>query len=509
MDTKQIVAQLLQNRGLTTKKQVDEFFNPPHPKELLIPFDPQPATKLIQKHIKKQNKIAVYGDYDVDGICATAILWETVYSQYRQVFPHIPHREEEGYGLSIKGIDHCLSQGAKLIIAVDNGITAIEQTKYCVKNGCDLIIIDHHEPGKQLPKPNVLLHSTSACAAGLIWLFCRDYLGKSNLEHLSLAAIATICDMVPLLETNRSIAKYGLEQLNQTTRPGLLSLFDEARIRLGSIGTYEVGFVIGPRLNAMGRLEHAIDSLRLLCTSSPVRAKELAQTLNTTNLQRQTETQISVTHALQQTPVNNILMAASTSYHSGIIGLIAAKLVENYYRPSIAISIGEEVSKGSGRSITGFHLTNFLRAHEKLFINLGGHAMACGFTISTTKLDDLAKVLSQAQIEPQLLVKTQRIDLETPLSIVNYQLSTALEQFEPFGLGNPTPVFQSTGQISDIKPVGKEGKHLKFKANGLEAIWFNATSSLDPKPYTLAYSVEKDTWNGQDKLQLIIKDVHI
>jgi len=504
MDIDGIVKSLLANRGITS---ADLFFHPPHPQDIPSPFKSNPAIKLIRKHIKLQHPIAIYGDYDVDGICSTAILWETLYSKYKNVFPHIPHREEEGYGLSLKGIDHCLSKNAKLIIAVDNGITAIEQTKYCLEKSCDLIIIDHHELGKQLPKPNILLHSTSACAAGLTWLFCRDFMGSPNLENLSLAAIATICDMIPLLETNRSIAKYGLESLNQTTRPGLLSLFYEARIRLGSIGTYGVGFIIGPRLNAMGRLEHAIDSLRLLCTSSPTRAKELAQTLNSTNLQRQTETQISVTHALQQTAVNNILLAASTSYHSGIIGLIAAKLVENYYRPSIAISIGEEVSKGSGRSITGFHLTDFLRTHEELFINLGGHAMACGFTISTAKIDDLAKVLATAQIDEKLLVKKQRIDLEIPLSIVNYQLSTALAQFEPFGLGNPSPVFQSTGQISDIKPVGRESKHIKFKVDGLDAIWFNATSSLEPRTHNLTYSLSKDTWNGQDKLQLVIKDV--
>ena len=451
------------------------------------------------------NKISVYGDYDVDGICSSAILWETLYSSYKNVFPHIPHRETEGYGLSIKGIDHCLKQEAKLIIAVDNGIVAFDEIKYCQRKKCDIIVIDHHEPEKKLPKANVILHSTSACAAGLTWFFCRDCLGKPNLEHLSLAAIATICDIVPLLGTNRSIAKFGLEQLNQTSRPGLQALFKIAGI--SSITPYQVGFIIGPRLNAMGRLEHAIDSLRLLCTTNPSRARELAKLLNATNEQRQTETQISVQHALQQTTTNNILMTADTSYHEGIIGLIAAKLVENYWRPSLAVSIGEITSKGSGRSIPGFHITEFLRQQEKLFISLGGHAMACGFTIKTAKLDKLAKFVATAKIDPALVIKKQRIDLEIPISVINYELTNQLTKFEPFGLGNPTPVFQSTGQISDIKTVGRENKHLKFKVDGLDAIWFNATNTLKPGTYTLTYSLEKDTWNGQDKLQLVIKDV--
>ncbi len=515
MTTDEIVAQLLQNRGLTTRGQVEQFFNPPPPSGLPTPFNSQPAIKLIQKHIQKQNKIAVFGDYDVDGICATAILWETLYHSYPHVFPHIPHRENEGYGLSIKGIDHCLSQGAKLIIAVDNGIVAFDQIDYCKSKDCDIIVIDHHEPSDKLPTPNVLLHSTSACAAGLTWFFCRD-LPKPYTLHpntLELVAIATICDLVSLLETNRSFAKHGLVELNRTHRPGLLALFAEAHLsKPYTLNPYHVGFTVGPRLNAMGRLEHAIDSLRLLCTSNLARAKELAKLLNATNQQRQTETDLSITHAMNQVTNNQltgILLSADTSYHPGIIGLIAARLVETYWRPSIVVAISDGQSKGSARSIPGFHITEFFRQHAKLFIDLGGHAMACGFTIPTAKIDDLSRLLASAKIDKKLLVKQQRVDLEIPLTLVNLDLYSKLRLFEPYGLGNPTPVFQSTGQISDIKTVGRENKHLKFKVDGLDAIWFNATHPLNPIPYTLSYSVEKDTWNGQSKLQLIVKDAKV
>lgn len=510
MTSDDIIKRLLNIRGLTTTAKTNEFFNPIYPDQIKSPFDSQPAIKLINKHIKAKNKIAVYGDYDVDGICSTAILWETLYSNYKDVFPHIPHRESEGYGLTTAGIDHCLKQNAKLIIAVDNGIVAHEQVDYCKENSCDIIIIDHHEPEKKLPQADVILHSTSCCAAGLSWFFGRDY-SQPNLEHLSLAAIATICDLVPLLGVNRSFAKYGLEELNKTQRPGLLSLFELSRITPGQIGSYHVGFIIGPRLNAMGRLEHAIDSLRLLCTPNVTRARELAQTLNLTNQRRQTETNMSITHAIDKLAdddLKGVLLSADSSYHQGVIGLIASKMVENYHRPSIAISIGEEVSKGSGRSVTGFHLTNFLRKHKDLFIDLGGHSMACGFSIPTDKIDDLSKVLSQADIDPQLLVKEQRVDMDIPLTAVTMELFSELERFQPFGLGNPTPVFSSEAQVTETRTVGKEGKHLKFKAGGLDAIWFNAanppTASQSAK---LAYSVGIDRWNGQENIQLLVKAV--
>ena len=519
MKIDQITSRLLANRGLKTKKQIAEFFHPIPPAEIPSPFVSAPAIKLIRSHIKKGHKIAVYGDYDVDGLCSTAILWETLYSHYPNVFPHIPHRELEGYGLSLKGIDHCLEQQAKLIITVDNGIVAHQQVDYCRSQKCDLIIIDHHQADDHLPKANCVLHSTSNCAAGLTWFFCRDYLLAPNSELLSLVAIATICDIVPLLGTNRSFAKSGLEELNKTTRPGLLSLFEEAQLPSPRLVTpYHVGFIIGPRLNATGRLEHAIDSLRLLCTKDPKRAHELAKTLGETNRARQQATQQSVAHALDLISMNSglstLIIAADTSYHQGIIGLIAAKIVEKYYRPAIVISIGRTESKASARSIPGFHITDHIRTASHLLLNIGGHAMAAGFTVENSKLETLISKLTDIKINPQLLVKTQRIDLEVPLSTMNYELITRLKAFEPYGLGNPTPIFMSKNiQISDVRKLGKLGQHLKFKAGNLEAVWFNVPSpSLELREglgvsYDLTYQIEENTWNGQSKLQLVIKEV--
>ena len=512
MTIDQIIKKLLDNRGLTSQKAVDDFFHPPHPQNITSPFDSDPAIKLIKKHISHNDHIAIYGDYDVDGICSSAILWETLYQNYKHVFPHIPHRRDEGYGLSQKGIDHCLELGAKLIITVDNGITAHDQVKYCRDHSCDIIIIDHHEANGQRLEANCVLPSTSACAAGLTWFFCRDFTNHQSpiTDHLSLVSLATICDLVPLLGINRSFAKFGFEELNKTKRPGLLALFKEAAIEQSTIQPYHVGFIIGPRLNAMGRLEHALDSLRLICTHDPQKAQSLAHTLNETNLTRQDLTLQAAEHALNSIKITNLLVTAHETYDEGIIGLVAAKLVEKHHRPAVAISVGEGISKGSARSISGFHITEHLRTASHLLINVGGHAMAAGFTIESSKITEFIQAISSPDISPELLVKKIRTDCEIPLSAIDYLLMTRLKEFQPCGLGNPTPTFMTKGvQISNIRRLGKLNQHLKFDVNGFEAIWFNSDHNPEPKTYNLSYQIDLNTWNGETKLQLVVKDLQV
>lgn len=513
MDIDQIISTLVKARGLE--------LNPPDPEtlaEVLPKAKITAAHKLIQKHIAAGNQIAIYGDYDVDGICATAILWENIHQTYSNVFPHIPHRQEEGYGLSTIGIDHCLEKGAKLIITADSGITAHEQIAYCRSRGCDIIVIDHHEPTDKLPKPNVLLYSKNTCAAGLSWFFCKDVPlfqredeGRFK-DQLALVSLAVICDMVPLLGVNRSLAKFGLQALNATTRPGLLALVAEAGLKPGEIGTYEVGFIIGPRINAMGRLESALDSLRLLCTKIPARASFLAQLLGNTNRTRQELTELNVKHALSSIEVANmpnILVVSDPTYEQGIIGLIAAKLVEKHYRPAIAISVGESESKGSVRSVAGFHITDFLRQHQELFINIGGHAMAAGFTIATTKIPELKTVLENSAstaVTPQMLFRQTRVDAEIPIDLVTMKLYERLQELAPFGLGNPQPVFVSKQvPIANSRRFGSTNQHLRLDVSGLEAVWFNAPQIQIPKTANFTYTIALHTYNLRTNLQLIIK----
>ena len=518
----ELISALLVQKGLVTPDQVNGFLRPLHPLDIApsrLSLSKQGITrakKLVDRHISAGHPIAVYGDYDVDGICATAIVWEALYPLSRHVFPHIPDRREEGYGLSNAGIDHCLAKGAKLIIVLDSGIVAGSEIKYCQSRGCDILVIDHHQPESTPPRPTALIHSTATSAAGLAWFFAREFQKKPDSESLSLVAISVICDLVPLIGVNRSLAKFGLEELNKTTRPGLLALVSQSGITPGQIGPYEVGFIIGPRLNAMGRLEHAIDSLRLLCTTDVVRAQKLAATLGETNCLRQEMTQKSSDHAISLFAENNLprlLIAADPDYDEGIIGLVAARLVEKYFRPAIAVSIGREISKASARSVPGFHITEFLRQFTSLFESVGGHEMAAGFTFPTAKLDEVkTRLLKQAgkAITPEILVKNQRIDAVVPLGVLDWDLCISLEQFAPFGIGNPRPVFRSVNiPVTNLKRVGQTAKHLKFSAGGIEAIFFNAPDNIERKltAADLVYHLNPHIYQGTASIQLVIKDL--
>ncbi len=528
MQISDILATLLTNRGLTDPQKIYEFLHPPHPMDIPaadLGWDNdqlKTALELVHYHLQNNHPIAVYGDYDVDGITSTAILWETFYAFSKSVFPHIPHRREEGYGLTTKGIDHCLSKGAKLIITADSGITAAEEIAYCRSHDCAVIVIDHHQPPAKLPEPNALLFSTSTSAAGLSWFFAKEFLqknpsSKTDLEDLlSLAAVAVICDLVPLLGISRSIAKFGLISLNKTTRPGLLALFSKAGIKLGEIDTYHAGFIIGPRLNAMGRLEHALDSLRLLCTTDPMRALELAELLDNTNHSRQDLTLTSTKNALSRfsdSDVPAVIIAADVSYDEGVIGLVAAKLVEQFYRPSLVIAIGPEISKGSARSVSGFHLTDFLKNHSRFLSSVGGHHMAAGFSLATRDLDNFVAEIQTAskEIDTSAFVRLRKIDVDIPISLVSHELYNEIDQFAPFGLGNPRPVFASDHVVvSSSKRVGKDFSHLKFTASGFDAIYFQAPPDLhlSDQIEKIVYSLDINTYNGLSKLQLLVKDIY-
>ncbi|MBI2032917.1 MAG: DHH family phosphoesterase, partial [Candidatus Levybacteria bacterium] len=298
---------LLENRGLKTKKEIDAFLNPRLENVTVdsVDIDKKQLAKVlkrIEKSIKDKEQIVVFGDYDVDGICGTAILWETLHNLGARVMPYIPHRVDEGYGLSKKGISNVKSEmpDVKLIITVDNGIVASEAVEYAKKKGIDVIITDHHVPSKKLPKAYAIVHTTKLCGTGVAYLLSkvlRHIPRNEDDEHLELVALATIADLVPLREANRVLTKYGLSALAKTKRLGLLELFKEAALDASVIGVYHVGHIIAPRLNAMGRMEYAMGSLRLLCTKSSDRAVKLAWKLGQTNRERQMLTKDSFLQA--------------------------------------------------------------------------------------------------------------------------------------------------------------------------------------------------------------------
>ncbi|MBI4097506.1 MAG: single-stranded-DNA-specific exonuclease RecJ, partial [Candidatus Levybacteria bacterium] len=482
--------------------------------------------------IEKKEQIIIFGDYDADGVSGTAILWETLNSLSANVMPYIPHRVEEGYGLSVKGIENLLKTfpNTKLIITVDNGIVANKAVEFANSLGLDVIITDHHVPGKNLPKAYSIVHSTKICGAGVAWFFSKQIKNKkSNLKsesangHLALVALATVADVMPLNGFNRTLLKIGLESLKKTKRIGLIELFKLAAIDANKIGAYEIGHIIAPRLNAMGRIQHAMDSLRLICTNNKSRAQELAQKLNSTNLERQQMTLDSFLHAkgnISEKTIKKILFIAHESYEPGVIGLIAGKLTEEFYRPSIVLSIGKEYSKASARSIAGFNIIEFIRLSSDLLVDAGGHPMAAGFTVETkniTKLQKLLEKLAEEQLADGLLVRKLKIDCELDLDLINEELFAEISKLAPFGQGNPEPAFLSKGVvIENMQIVGKDGRHLRIQVKSqnskvkIGGILFGYDQSLDLKigdKIDIVYVISQNEWNGNKKLELKIKDI--
>lgn len=531
----EILNSILLNRNIRSKAQKKLFLNPPKPKTI-SPEDvkinkPQlrKAIKRINKAISKQEEIVIYGDYDADGICATAILWETLYALGAKVSPFIPERSKHGYGLSVAGIKEVVtSLQPKLIITVDNGIVANKEAKYIAKLGIDLIISDHHVKTKILPQALAIVHSIDLSGSGVAWILAKEIVKNKNRKNsfniqstLDLATIGTVADLVPLTKWNRVLVKWGLVKLRQTKRPGLISLLKLANIDKKLLDTHHISFIIGPRLNAMGRLEHALDSLRLLCTKDTNRANRLATTLSQTNQSRQelTSTLLKKALALVENPSHKLLIVDHKEFHEGIIGLIAGKIVEEHYRPTIVISKSKSISKASARSISGVNIIELIRKKQKLLINAGGHPMAAGFTIKTENIqafrDEITKTAEDV-IKKEQLQATLQIDCEIKLSDISWKLFHELDKLKPFGIGNPRPKFA----LQQIKPleilqIGRDKNHLKLLLPSklksqptFPALWFNKGkfASQLSEELSLAFSLDENIWKGKHKLQLLIKD---
>ena len=516
-----LTQQLLENRGIKKKDQ-EQFFNPKisdFEKDLEISGIPN-AQKRILEAIQKGEQIIVFGDYDVDGITASAILYKGLTSLGAKILPYIPHREKEGYGLSKLGLEFARDSGATLVITVDNGITAIEQAQFAKQLDLDLIITDHHIPLNIKPEAFEIVHSTKMCGAAVAWCLIQSLIPKSLREELlQFVGVATVCDLIPLKDLGRAFLVEGLKELKKTTNLGFLALVNECNIEISDVSSYEIGHIIGPRLNAMGRLEHAIDSLRLLCTKDASKARNLAKLLCETNTQRQEMTQIAVEEAKAMViGENTVHVLYSSNWSAGIIGLIAGRITEEFYRPSIAISVGETISKGSARSIDGINVIELIRKHSDVLIDVGGHPGAAGFSILTEKLEIFKK-----RLEEEVIVipeeKVLEIDAEVESNKLTKNLVNELGKFEPFGFGNPKPVLASKGmKISDIRTVGN-GKHLKFKVvdpelvEGIDAIAFSMgdleTTLQNGQLVDIAFNLEIDNYNNAEKLQLKVRDIKL
>lgn len=539
-----IVSQLLHSRGLKDKNAAANFFNPPTPEVIVVQYpnylkkidsvEVEKAVNLIKKAIDDGRQIIIHGDYDVDGICGTAILYQTLKNLGANVTPFIPDRFEHGYGLSTKSIDGIFVTPNPLLITTDCGIGAVDEIKYAKSLGFDIIITDHHSKGQSLPEADVVVWTDEMVGAGVAWLLVSQlsngllYPKPQTLNPaLDLVALATIADVQPLTGVNRALVKYGLEELNLTSRVGLKELIKVSGLEEKKISPYEVGWMLGPRLNASGRLGNASDSLKLLLTENVDEAQEISAKLNRINQERQQLTQQTVDEARRQAnPSDAVIVVYNESWHEGIVGLVAGRLKEEFYRPTVVVGGSGEIGKGSARSISKFNIKEALDQCQELLLSSGGHAMAAGLSIKPEKINQLREKLNSVadeQLTEDDLTPTLKIDVEAALTQLDWNLAENLKKFEPFGMGNPKPTFLTKSvRISNIRTVGSTGKHLKIQLRDMDdatgrplqhwpCIGFGLgewEKELRPGDLVdIVYNLEENHWNGQTTLQLKLKDL--
>ncbi len=526
---------LFKNLKLEDEK---EFFNPKKPIDIsldeveLDQIQVKTAVERILQAKDNQEKIIVFGDYDADGVCASGILWQALHDLGCQAMPFIPHREKHGYGLSDKALDEILAKNKPdLIITVDNGIVAHDPARRVKEAGVDLIITDHHQPEDDLPPAVAVVLSTKLCGATVRWILARELLtaaGKKFDEswQLDLAAIATIADQVPLRGANRSFAKFGLEALRKTNRPGLKALFSQAKLDQTTFTSQSIGFGIAPRINAMGRLDHSLDALRLLLTKNQSKATQLAKILSETNTQRQEMTYEMYGHALSQAEnfkEEHLIIVHSNEYHEGVVGLIAGRLMEQFYKPTIAISVGDGIAKASARSVPGVNIVELIREVRDDLLEVGGHPMAAGFGLKEEKLDKVIarlQKLAKEKITKDLLKPGIDVSMILPFSLVNEKTVKAIQDFAPFGQGNREPLLGLKDvEVLKVFTMGADNQHLKIVGKGKDGVtpinfifWRkgNLAEDIDPgDKIDVAGVLEINEWKNRKNIQMRLKDIKI
>jgi len=534
-----LLLRLMYNRGITSPQAVRDFLGEPvlGASPFRLPGMHQ-AVDRLRRAIRAGEKIAVYGDFDADGVSATAVLTDTLCALGADVCPYIPHRVDEGYGLNLDALRRLYRQGVRLVVTVDCGIRSVAEVE-AAQRGMDLIITDHHSVGPELPPAVAIINpkipeSTypfpQLSGVGVAFKLAHALLlaqektaGRSPLmaeDLLDLVALGTVADIVPLLDENRHLVRLGLERLNKPQRPGLEALIAQAGVRPGTITATTIGYVLGPRLNAAGRLADAITSYHLLTTRDATEAQRLAAKLDETNRRRQKLTEEMLEQARVQVLAEGadspLLFAAGENFLPGIVGLVAGRLTEEFYRPAVVVEVGEEQSRGSCRSIPDFHITAALDRCRDLLVRHGGHAAAAGFTVENRHLDLLRerlRAIAEEELADKELLPTVEIDAEVALSEMDWATHALLEQMEPCGNANPVPRFLSRGVVvRHCRPVGAEAQHLKMILSDGRVVWdaiaFRQSMPEGGMPdrIDVVYSLDVQEWNGEKRLQLIVED---
>ena len=531
-----LVAQLLCNRGISEPSQIETFLNVDSRLEsdpFLLPDIHQAVSRTYQALLTGE-EIAIYGDFDADGITATALLVQGLSALGGKVIPYIPHRYHEGYGLQVAALEKLRKYGISLIITVDTGITAIAEIQKARKMGIDIIVTDHHLPLASLPPALAVVdpkrcdsncQSIELAGVGVAFKFLQALLKGSGREELinsllDLVALGTVTDMVPLTGDNRYWVKRGLELLNNTERIGLQEMMRSANLKPGNLDTESISWILGPRLNAAGRLDDAATSYKLLLTQDPNEAASLVSELEEKNAKRQRLTTELLERAREKIIAagtdSPLLMIGDEDYPPGVMGLVAGRLSEEFYRPVILFRFGSETCRGSGRSIPEFDLMAALAGCRDLLSNFGGHTKAAGFTVPTANLPQLEKQLStlaEAQLAGLDLRPHIDIDAEVSLSDLTGETFKQIQRLAPFGSGNPLPAFVSRHvEIVDQRHIGSRNEHmgLKLKQEGIvwDAIGFRFGSRAQEITafMDIAYNLDIDRWNGAERLRLKLLD---
>jgi single-stranded-DNA-specific exonuclease len=502
------------------------------------------AVSLAIEHIKTKNKICIYGDYDADGITSSALLFEILKIFKVECQVYIPDRVGEGYGLNVKALNKIKKQGVKLIITVDGGIRNKEEVKYAKEIGLDIIITDHHTPPedeKELPEcliVNPLLKGNKypfkyLAGVGVAFKFASALIGKSKLKKedkekleirvLDLVALGTVADCVPLLGENRVILREGLKVLNNTRRVGLKELIKKAGIEKKDLKSWNIGFQIGPRLNASSRMGSAVAAFNILVTKDKEEALEKAEKLNNKNIKRQKETDQIVAEVEEQIKdqlEEKIIIGINSkvkSWNEGIIGLVSGRITEKYYKPSLILTKTEEGYKASGRSIEEFNLFKAIEECSDLLGKHGGHPMACGLSVDKENLEKFERKIrkiAKRELENKNLIPKLKIDIEIPLEEVDKSFFKDIEKLAPFGQANPQPKFLSKDvRLNDILKIGKEGQHIKFLLGRFWGIAFNKACQWSDfrigDRVDIVYNLEINEFNGREELQLKIIDIKL
>lgn len=552
-----IVARALAQRGLTTRAAAEVFLAGEaagSTDPLLMTGVPETVERL-GRALARREKIAVYGDYDVDGVTATALLVQVLAALGGDVRPYIPHREDEGYGLNHEALNTLAGEGVGMVVTVDCGIRSLAEADTARALGLDLVITDHHVPGDEIPAAFAVINPKQAgdgypekmlAGVGIAYKLAQALVraggGKGNgaaggdgnaaikaSDVLDLVALGSVADLAPLAGENRLLVRQGLQVMNRPPdrlrREGLRAMYLSAGIKPGKLDAGTIGFVLGPRLNAAGRLESALDAYELMTTTDLYRAGQLAQQLEVQNRERQALTRETHQRARALAVTNqtdsHLLFAAHRDFRHGIVGLAASRLTEEFYRPSIVARIEDDAVRGSCRSIREFHITNALDECRDLLLKHGGHAAAAGFTVAPTNLAELEtrlRAIAERELAGLDLRPTVHIDSEARFAELTPALAAELARFEPCGFGNPAPVLATRGaRVRGLRTMGSEGAHLRLNliqdGVALDAIGFGLgawAQRIDVGSVVdLAYTFEIDEWNGERRLQMKLRDLRL